>query len=88
MYIETPAGWSEPHSEHHHCIEESYKLSGEITLEENGQEQTLAAGDYFFRPPRIKHGRMHTANGTSYIIRFSAKPENHYGPVEGRQAER
>jgi quercetin dioxygenase-like cupin family protein len=81
MYMEIPAGWTEPRLEHHDCVEESFKLAGEITLEENGAEQTLAAGDYFFRPPRIKHGRMHTADGTASIIRFSAKPENNYGPL-------
>ena len=81
MYMEIPPGWTEPRSEHHDCIEESYKLAGEITLEENGNEQILSVGDYFFRPPRIKHGRMHTVQGTTSIIRFSARPENHYGPL-------
>jgi hypothetical protein len=41
----------------------------------------LAAGDYFFRPPRIKHGPMRTERGTSSLIRFSGVVENHYGPL-------
>ena len=81
LIIRIPPGWEEPRSEHHDCVEESFKLSGEIWLQENGEPQTLAAGDYFFRPPRIKHGPMRTAAGTSSLIRFSATVVNHYGPL-------
>jgi quercetin dioxygenase-like cupin family protein len=83
MLITIPPGWEELRSEHHDCVEESYKLTGAIWIVEDGQEQVLSAHDYFFRPPRIKHGPMRTAGGTSSLIRFSAKPENHYGPVAG-----
>ena len=83
MLITIPPGWEELRSEHHDCVEESYKLSGDIWIVENGQEQVLSAGDYFFRPPGIKHGPMRTAGGTSSLIRFSARPENHYGPLQG-----
>ncbi|MCC5794537.1 MAG: cupin domain-containing protein [Chromatiales bacterium] len=81
MLITIPPGWEESRSEHHDCVEESFKLSGGIWIVENGREQVLCAGDYFFRPPRIKHGPMRTEGGTSSLIRFSARPENHYGPV-------
>jgi anti-sigma factor ChrR (cupin superfamily) len=82
LLISIPSGWTEARSEHHHCVEESFKTAGEIQLTENGQDQTLAAGDYFFRPPRIKHGPMHTPRGTTSLIRFSAKVENYYGPLD------
>jgi len=81
MVITIPPGWEELRAEHHDCVEESFKLSGDIWIVENGCEQVLTAGDYFFRPPRIKHGPMHTRRGTSSLIRFSGKPENHYGPL-------
>lgn len=82
MIVNIPPGWEETRSEHHDCVEESFKLSGDIWLLENGQPQTLEAGDYFFRPPRIKHGPMRTAGGTSSLIRFSGTVVNHYGPVD------
>jgi quercetin dioxygenase-like cupin family protein len=81
MVINIPPGWTEPRSRHHDCVEESFKLSGDIWLEENGRPHVLAAGDYFFRPPRIKHGPMRTERGTSSLIRFSGVVENHYGPL-------
>jgi quercetin dioxygenase-like cupin family protein len=81
LIIRIPPGWEEPRSEHHDCVEESFKLSGEIWLRENGEPQTLVAGDYFFRPPRIKHGPMRTGPGTSSLIRFSGTVVNHYGPL-------
>jgi quercetin dioxygenase-like cupin family protein len=81
MLINIPAGWHEPRAEHHDCCEESYKLEGDIWMVENGEEQILSAGDYFFRPPRIKHGPMKTTSGTSSLIRFTATPVNHYGPL-------
>jgi quercetin dioxygenase-like cupin family protein len=85
--VTIPAGWTEPRFEHHDCVEESFKISGEIRIVEDGVEQVLAAGDYFFRPPYIKHGAMHTPAGTSSLIRFSGTVVNHYGPVpEGRRA--
>jgi quercetin dioxygenase-like cupin family protein len=81
MLITIPPGWHEPRSEHHDCIEESYKLDGNIWIVENGDEQVLSAGDYFFRPPRIKHGPMRTEGGTTSLIRFSSTVVNHYGPL-------
>ena len=82
LYMKIPPGWAEPRAEHHDCIEESFKLSGDIWIVEDGREQILRAGDYFYRPPRIKHGPMRTEQGTSSLIRFSATVENHYGPIE------
>jgi quercetin dioxygenase-like cupin family protein len=81
LLVTIPGGWEDPRSEHHDCVEESYKLDGDIWLVENGQEQGLAAGDYFYRPGRIKHGPFRTDNGTTSLIRFSAKLVNHYGPL-------
>jgi quercetin dioxygenase-like cupin family protein len=82
MIVNIPAGWEETRAEHHDCVEESYKLSGEIWLHENHRPHVLEAGDYFFRPPRIKHGPMRTLRGTSSLIRFSSTVVNHYGPLE------
>jgi quercetin dioxygenase-like cupin family protein len=82
MLVTIPPGWCEDRAEHHDCIEESYKVSGDIWIVENHSPHTLRAGDYFFRPPRIKHGPMKTTHGTTSLIRFSAKVENHYGPIE------
>lgn len=81
LLVSIPPGWHEPRAEHHDCIEESFKLEGDMRLVENGIEHTLLAGDYFFRPPRIKHGPMWTTAGTTSLIRFSATVVNHYGPV-------
>lgn len=81
MIVNIPPGWEETRAEHHDCVEESLKLSGEIWLHENHRTQVLEAGDYFFRPPRIKHGPMRTLRGTSSLIRFSATVVNHYGPI-------
>lgn len=82
MLVDIEPGWSEDRSEHHDCVEESFKISGSIWLMENGEEHILKAGDYFFRPPNIKHGPMRTERGTSSIIRFSSTVTNHYEPLE------
>jgi len=82
MLITIPPGWTEDRAEHHDCVEESFKVAGDISIVEDGKPHTLAAGDYFFRPPRIKHGPMKTAHGTTSLIRFSAAVVNHYGPIE------
>jgi quercetin dioxygenase-like cupin family protein len=82
LIVAIPPRWEEPRSEHHDCVEESYKLSGEIWLREDQRPHTLAAGDYFFRPPRIKHGPMRTVSGTASLIRFSGAVVNHYGPID------
>ena len=46
-----------------------------------GKTYVLEAGDYFFRPPRIKHGPMRTQKGTTSLIRFSGTVVNHSGPI-------
>lgn len=84
LIVAIPRGWEELRSEHHDCVEESFKLSGDIWLRENHRPHVLAAGDYFFRPPRIKHGPMRTRQGTASLIRFSATVVNHYGPIVER----
>ncbi len=81
LLVDIAAGWTETRSRHHDCVEESYKLSGEIEVVEDGRRHVLSPGDYFFRPPYIKHGPMHTAAGTTSLIRFSGSVVNHYGPV-------
>ncbi len=82
LIVSIPPGWEELRSEHHDCVEESFKLSGDIWLRENHRPQVLEADDYFFRPPRIKHGPMRTRQGTASLIRFSGPVVNHYGPIE------
>jgi quercetin dioxygenase-like cupin family protein len=82
MIVTIGGGWDEHRAEHHDCVEESYKLAGDIRIVENGHEHILSAGDYFFRPPRIKHGPMNTERGTSSLIRFSGELVNHYGPLD------
>jgi len=82
MLISIPPGWTEERAEHHDCTEESYKISGDIWIVENGTPHTLCAGDYFIRPKHIKHGPMKTQAGTTSLIRFSSIVQNHYGPVK------
>ena len=82
LIVDIPRGWEEARSRHHDCVEESYKLHGDIWMHENHRPHVLEAGDYFFRPPRIKHGPMRTLNGTASLIRFSATVVNHYGPLD------
>lgn len=82
LIVTIAAGWEEHRAEHHDCVEESYKLYGDMRIVENGIEHVLNGGDYFFRPPRIKHGPMKTEQGTSSLIRFSGELVNHYGPLE------
>lgn len=81
LIVSIEGSWEETRSEHHDCVEESYKLSGDIWLRENQRPHVLEAGDYFFRPPRIKHGPMRTQKGTASLIRFSGAVVNHYGPI-------
>jgi quercetin dioxygenase-like cupin family protein len=81
LLVDIAAGWSEARARHHDCVEESYKLAGSLRMLEDGQAQELGPGDYFFRPPYIKHGPMLTEAGTTSLIRFSGSVVNHYGPV-------
>lgn len=81
LIVSIEGSWEETRSEHHDCVEESFKLSGDIWLRENQRPHVLEAGDYFFRPPRIKHGPMRTQKGTTSLIRFSGTVVNHYGPI-------
>jgi len=75
--------WKELRQEHHHCVEESFKLTGDLNLNTDlGDKMNMTANCYFYRPPFIKHGPMYTRNGTMSLIRVSSKLVNHYMPVE------
>ncbi len=73
-------GWSEPRLEHHDCSEEAFVLSGEMTL---GALGTMRCGAYFWRPPGIKHGPMHSREGAVIFIRTDGALVNYYSTVDG-----
>jgi hypothetical protein len=50
----------------HPCVEESFKLAGEMT----GPHGRMMAGAYFWRPANIPHGPFGTHDGAMSIIRF------------------
>ncbi len=75
--------WRESRSEHHDCVEESFKLSGDMEIYEAGSTRILEAGDYFWRPPYVEHGPMLSRTGTMSLIRVSSTLVNHYSPVRG-----
>ncbi len=75
--------WKEPRQEHHHCVEESFKLTGDLNLNMNlGDKMRMTENCYFYRPPFLKHGPMYTRTGTMSLIRVSSKLVNYYMPVE------
>lgn len=80
--IRADAGWREDRLEHHDCSEEAYTLEGEMYLGNTGQ--TWGAGSYFWRPPQIKHGPMHTATGAVFFLRTDGPLVNHYSSPDGR----
>ena len=75
--------WRENRQEHHHCVEESFKITGDLNLNMNlGAKMLMTANCYFYRPPYLKHGPMYTRTGTMSLIRVSSKLVNYYMPVE------
>ncbi len=75
--------WTEPRREHHDCVEESYKLTGDMNLNMTKGERLLMTDHcYFYRPPYRKHGPMYTRSGTMSLIRVSSTLINHYEPLD------
>lgn len=74
--------WREDRREHHDCVEESFKLTGDMNLNLNlGDRMLMTENCYFYRPPYRKHGPMFTRTGTMSLIRVSSTLVNHYGPL-------
>jgi hypothetical protein len=69
-------GWTDERLEHHEVFEEAYTISGRATY--NFGE--LVPGTYFFRPPRVKHGRFASAgpDGCVWLIRSGGDIVNLY----------
>lgn len=78
--ISAEPGWREDRLEHHDCSEEAYTLEGEMYLGNTGR--TWGPGSYFWRPPGIKHGPMHTVPGALFFLRTDGPLVNHYTIVE------
>ena len=75
------ADWTESRQEHHDSVETAYTIDGGMELGERG---TLTAGDYFWRPPWIRHGPMRTtADGFRAFMRVDGPLVNHYTSAEG-----
>ncbi|GIU82802.1 MAG: DUF4437 domain-containing protein [Acidobacteria bacterium] len=75
--------WREDRAEHHPCVEESFKLFGDMNLNTLlGNKLLMGENSYFFRPPFIKHGPMFTKKGTMSLIRTSSTLINRYCPIE------
>jgi hypothetical protein len=84
IIVNIPPGAEETCAEHHACVAESFKRTGDIWLRENHRPRVPEAGGYVFRPPQIKHGPMRTLRGTSLLIRFSATVVSYDGPIRSR----
>lgn len=78
--LDVAPGWGEPRLEHHDCSEEAFMLSGDMTM---GGLGTMGPGAYFFRPPGIKHGPMHSRAGAVIFIRTDGILVNHYSAPDG-----
>jgi quercetin dioxygenase-like cupin family protein len=80
-FLARASDWTEPRQEHHDCVETSYVLSGGIELGERG---TMTEGDYFWRPPWVRHGPMTPLDeGFEAFMRVDRPLVNHYTSVEG-----
>lgn len=74
--------WKETRREHHDCVEESFKLTGDMNLNTTlGERMVMTPGCYFYRPPYRKHGPLLTRTGTMSLIRVSSTLVNHYEPL-------
>ncbi len=80
--------WKENRREHHDCVEESYKLTGDMNLNTDlGDRLYMTDHCYFYRPPYRKHGPLYTRTGTMSLIRTSSTLVNHYGPLPEREEQ-
>jgi hypothetical protein len=74
--------WREDRREHHDCVEESYKITGDMNLNMSlGDRMLMEENCYFYRPPYRKHGPLFTKRGTMSLIRISSTLVNHYEPL-------
>jgi hypothetical protein len=75
--------WYEDREEHHPCVEESFKIFGDMNLNtRKGDKLVMGENSYFFRPPFIKHGPLFTRKGTMSLVRTSSKLVNRYERLE------
>ncbi|RMG04695.1 MAG: DUF4437 domain-containing protein [Acidobacteria bacterium] len=75
--------WRESRPRHHPCVEESFKIFGDMNLNTNlGEKLLMCERSYFYRPPWIKHGPLYTRKGTMSLVRTSSLLENRYMPLE------
>jgi hypothetical protein len=75
--------WFEPRAEHHPCVEESFKIFGDMNLNMNlGDKMVMGEDCYFYRPPWIKHGPLYTRTGTMSLVRVSSTLVNRYMPLD------
>lgn len=75
--------WTEPRQEHHDCVETAYTLAGALKLGDRG---TLTPGDYFWRPPWIRHGPMESVGDDGEFValmRVDGPLVNHYTSADG-----
>jgi hypothetical protein len=61
-----PPGWQEDRAEIHPTVEEALVLRGDVLLGERGG---MVAGDYFWRPPNVRHGPMYSRGGNLIFFR-------------------
>jgi hypothetical protein len=78
--LDVAPGWREPRLEHHDCSEEAFMLAGDMTM---GALGTMRPGAYFFRPPGIRHGPMHSQAGAVILVRTDGVLVNHYSAPDG-----
>jgi hypothetical protein len=64
----TTPGWQEDRAEVHPTVEEALVLRGDVLLGGRGE---MGPGDYFWRPPDVRHGPMFTRKG--HVIFFRTK---------------
>lgn len=75
--------WYEGRQRHHPCVEESFKIFGDMNLNMNlGDKLWMGENSYFYRPPWIKHGPLYTRKGTMSLVRVSSTLINRYMPLE------
>ncbi|HXF90923.1 MAG TPA: DUF4437 domain-containing protein [Candidatus Nitrosotenuis sp.] len=75
--------WFEDREEHHPCVEESFKIYGDMNLNtRKGNSLLMGERSYFFRPPFMKHGPLFTQKGTMSLVRTSSALINRYCSLE------
>lgn len=75
--------WYERRQQHHSCVEESFKIYGDMNLNTDlGDDMWMGENSYFYRPPFIKHGPLYTRKGTMSLVRVSSTLINRYMQLE------